>query len=88
MDLSALGISGTAALLLTGFVMGFVEMVKAFYDNEIRKGLIIVVAGVAGGAVAPFIGLSIITGIVGGFAASGMVTLAQNLGKTNTPMVE
>lgn len=82
MDLSALGITGTAALLLTGFVMGFVEMVKAFYDGDIRKGVVIIVAGIAGGAIAPFIGLQIVTGIVGGFAASGMVTLAQNLGKS------
>lgn len=81
MDLTVLGLSGTAALLLTGFVMGFVEMVKAFYDGDTRKGLIIVVAGVAGGAIAPFIGLNIILGIVGGFAASGAITLAQNLGK-------
>lgn len=84
MDLSALGISGTAALLLTGFVMGFVEMVKAFYDGEIRKGVIIAVAGVSGGAIAPFIGLSIITGVVGGLAASGVLTLAQNMGKANS----
>lgn len=81
MDFSILGISATAALLLTGFVTGFVEMAKAFFDGDIRKGVIIIVAGVAGGAVAPLVGLSIVTGVVGGFAASGAVTLAQNLGK-------
>lgn len=80
MDLSALGIDGTVALLLTGFVIGFVECVKALYDKEWRKAIVIAVAGVAGGVVAPFIGLPIVTGIVGGFAASGAVTLVQNIG--------
>lgn len=81
MDLSVLGIDGVAALLLVGFVMGFVELAKALFDKEWRKAIVIAVAGVAGGVVAPFIGVSIITGIVGGLAASGVITLAQNLGK-------
>lgn len=81
MDLSVLGIDGIAALLLVGFVMGFVELAKALYDREWRKAIIIAVAGVSGAIVAPFIGLSIVTGIVGGLAASGTITLAQNLGK-------
>lgn len=81
MDLSILGIDGVTALLLVGFVMGFVELAKALFDKEWRKAIIIAVAGLAGGIVSPFIGLPIITGIVGGLAASGTVTLAQNLGK-------
>lgn len=81
MDLSILGIDGTAALLLTGFVIGFVELAKAIFDKEWRKALIIAVAGVAGGVVAPLVGLSIVTGIVGGLAASGAITLAQNVAK-------
>lgn len=81
MDLSMLGIDGVSALLLVGFVMGFVELAKAIFDKEWRKAIVIAVAGVAGGVVAPFIGLQIITGIVGGLAASGAITFAQNLGK-------
>lgn len=81
MDLSIIGIDGIAALLLVGFVMGFVELAKALYDREWRKAIVIAVAGVAGAVVAPFIGLPIVTGIVGGLAASGVITLAQNLGK-------
>ncbi len=80
MDLSILGIEPMTALLLVGFVMGFVELAKAIYDQEWRKAIVIGVAGVAGGVVAPFIGLGIITGIVGGLAASGAITLAQNIG--------
>lgn len=82
MDLSMLGIDGVTALLLIGFVMGFVELAKAIYDREWRKAIVIGVAGVAGGVVSPFISLPIVTGIVGGLAASGVITLAQNLGKT------
>ena len=78
MDLGMLGIEPMTALLLVGFVMGFVEFAKAIYDQEWRKAIVIGVAGVAGGVVAPFIGL--ITGIVGGLAASGAITLAQNIG--------
>lgn len=81
MDLSVLGVDGVTALLLVGFVMGFVELAKALYDKDWRKAVVIAVAGVAGGVVAPLIGLPIVTGIVGGLAASGAITLAQNLGK-------
>jgi len=80
MDLSILGIETVTALLLTGFVIGFVELAKALYDKEWRKAIVIAVAGVAGGIIAPFIGLSIVIGIVAGFAASGAVTLVQNIG--------
>lgn len=80
MDLSILGIEPVTALLLTGFVIGFVELAKALYDKEWRKAIVIAVAGVAGGIIAPFIGLGIVIGIVAGFAASGAVTLVQNIG--------
>lgn len=80
MDLSILGIEPVTALLLTGFVIGFVELAIALYDKEWRKAIVIAVAGVAGGIIAPFIGLSIVIGIVAGFAASGAVTLVQNIG--------
>lgn len=78
MDLGILGIDPVTALLLIGFVMGFVELVKALFDRKWRKAAVIAVAGISGGIVSPFIGLSIITGIVGGLAASGAITLAQN----------
>lgn len=80
MDLTVLGIDGVAALLLTGFVIGFVELAKAIYDREWRTAVIVAVAAIAGGIVAPFIGLEIVVGIVGGLAASGAITLVQNIG--------
>lgn len=83
MDLTILGIDGISAVLLVGFVMGFVELAKALYDRQWRTAIIIGVAAVAGGAVSPLIGLPVVTGIVGGLAASGAITLAQNLGKNS-----
>lgn len=80
MDFSILGIDPVAALLLTGFVIGFVELAKSLFDKEWRRAIIIAVAGVAGGVVAPLIGIAIVTGVVAGFAASGAVTLVQNIG--------
>lgn len=80
MDLSILGIEPVTAILLTGFVIGFVELAKAIFDREWRKATIIAVAGLAGGVVAPFIGLEVVVGIVAGLAASGAVTLVQNIG--------
>lgn len=80
MDLSILGIEPVTAILLVGFVMGFVELAKALFDREWRKAIVVAVAGVAGGAVSPFIGVSVVIGVVGGFAASGAITLAQNIG--------
>lgn len=75
-----LGLEPITALLLVGFVMGFVELAKAIFDHQGRRAAIVAVAGVAGGIAAPFIGISIVTGVVGGFAASGAITFAQNIG--------
>lgn len=80
-DLNGFGITGTTAMLLTFFVLGVIELCKAVYDREWRKAIIIAAAGIAGLAVAPMLGLNIITGICGGLGASGVVTLMQNVGK-------
>lgn len=80
MDLSILGIEPVTAILLTGFVIGFVELAKALYDREWRRAIVVGVAGVAGAIAAPLLGISIIVGIVAGLAASGAITLVQNIG--------
>lgn len=80
MDLSILGIDPVTALLLVGFVMGFVELVKALFDTDWRKAAVIAVAGVAGAVVAWPLGLNVIMGAVAGLAASGAITLVQNVG--------
>lgn len=88
MDLSTLGIDGITALLLVGFVMGFVELAKALVDREWRRAIIIAVAGVAGAAVSFLIGIPVVTGIVGGLAASGAITLAQNFSASPMSFIE
>lgn len=81
MDLNLLGITGMPAILLTFFVVGFVEMIKALYDRDWRNALIIFVSAICGAAASPLLGISLITGICGGFAASGVVTMATHFGK-------
>ena len=82
MDL--LGISGVTAILLIGAVTGFVELVKALFDKNWRTAVIIFGAGLVGGLVTlfPEINITMLTGIVGGLAASGAITISQNLGKS------
>lgn len=81
MDLSMIGIDGVTAVLLTGFVVGIVECIKALFDKDWRSAAIIAGSAVAGGVVSFPLAIPLVTGIVGGFAAAGVVTLAQNLGK-------
>ena len=69
----------TAAILI-GCVSGIVELVKRAFDKDWRATAIIIGAGVAGGLTALLLSVNPIAGIVVGFAASGYVTIAQNIG--------
>lgn len=82
--METLGITGIAAILLVGAVMGFVELVKRIFDKDWRAVVIIVGSGLVGGIVSlfPEMSFSFLTGVVGGLAASGFITLGQNVGKT------
>lgn len=82
--METLGITGVAAILLVGAVMGFVELVKRVFDKDWRAVVIIIGSGLVGGLVSlfPEMGFSFLTGVVGGLAASGFITLGQNVGKT------
>lgn len=81
--MDALGITGVQAILLVGAITGFVELVKALFDKNWRTAIIIFGAGLVGGLLTlfPDITFSFLTGIVGGLAASGFITLGQNIGK-------
>lgn len=79
--MEALGITGLAAVVLTGLVMGGVELVKRLFDGDIRAVAIIVVAGILGGLGGLYLGTDFLAGVVYGLAASGYITLAQNIGK-------
>lgn len=81
--MDSLGITGIQAILLVGAITGFVELAKAVFDKNWRTAIIIFGAGLIGGLITlfPDITFSFLTGIVGGLAASGAVTLTQNVGK-------
>ena len=82
--METLGITGVAAILLVGAVTGAVELIKRIFDKDWRAVATIIGAGVAGGLVSlfPEMSFSFLTGVVGGLAASGFITLGQNVGKT------
>lgn len=79
-----IGITGVQALLLIGAVTGFVELVKKLYDKDWKGAIIIFGAGLVGGLLSlfPEMEFTVLTGIIGGLTAAGVVTLSQNIGKT------
>lgn len=83
--METLGITGITAVLLMGAVMGFVELVKRIFDKDWRAVVIIIGSAVVGGLVSlfPEMSFNVLTGIIGGLAASGYITLGQNVGKTH-----
>lgn len=81
--METLGITGVAAILLVGAVTGVVELIKRIFDHDWRSVAIIIGAGIVGGLVSlfPEMNFSFLVGVVGGLAASGFITLGQNVGK-------
>ena len=81
--MDALGITGVQAILLVGAVAGFVELIKSLFDKDWRSAAIIFGAGLVGGLLSlfPEISFSFLTGIVGGLAASGVITIGQSIAK-------
>ena len=69
----------TTAILL-GMVAGVVELIKRGFKKEWRVCAIIAGAGLTGALTALCVGLSPLIGAVVGFAASGFITIAQNIG--------
>lgn len=67
---------------IVGAVIGFTQLVKSLFDRDYRTVVIIAGSGIIG-AIAGYFGIEGITvpaGIVAGFAASGVVTLAVGIG--------
>lgn len=79
--MDVLGITGLAAAVLTGLVAGVVELVKRVFDKDWRAAVTIVLAGLVGGLGALYMGTDFLAGVVFGLAASGFITIAQNIGK-------
>lgn len=81
MEIEVLGITGFAAVVLTGLVAGVVELVKRLFDKDWRASVTIVLAAIVGGLGALYLGTDFLAGMVYGLAASGFITIVQNVGK-------
>lgn len=66
--------------IMLGMVAGVVELVKRAFAKDWKAAAIIIGAGLAGGLTALLFSINPLAGIVVGFAASGYVTIAQNIG--------
>ena len=75
------GLDATTALILTGLVMGGVELIKRLFDKDWKAVAIIVVSAIIGGIAGAILGILPIQGVAYGLAASGYITLVQNFGK-------
>lgn len=71
----------TTAALLIGAISGAIELIKRSIEGDIHAVIIIAGAGLAGFLSALALSVNPIAGIVTGFAASGYITIAQNIGK-------
>lgn len=76
-----LGLDAMTAVILTGLVMGGAELIKRLFDKDWRAAAIIASSAVIGGLAGMSLGITVLQGIAFGLAASGYITLAQNIGK-------
>lgn len=76
-----LGLDAMTAVILTGLCMGVVELIKRLFDKDWKASVTIVACAVVGGLAGLAMGITVLQGIVFGLAATGYITLAQNVGK-------
>lgn len=69
----------TAAILL-GMVAGVIELIKRAFEKDWKAVAIIAGAGITGALVGLAISINPLIGAVVGLAASGYITIAQNIG--------
>lgn len=79
MDVFNLDPVSTAILL--GMVAGVVELIKRVFKKDWVAVATIIGAGVAGALTALALAINPLIGAVVGLAASGFITIAQNIGK-------
>lgn len=70
----------TTAIML-GMVAGVVELIKRLFDKDWRAAAIIAASGATGALVALPLAINPLMGAVVGLAASGYITIMQNIGK-------
>lgn len=76
-----LGLSALATVVLTGLVAGGTEFIKRLFDKDWRTAVTIIVAALIGGFGGLVFGANFLVGMVFGLAASGYITIAQNVAK-------
>lgn len=76
-----LGLSALATVVLTGLVAGGTELIKRIFDKDWRTVVTIIVAALIGGLGGLVFGVQFLVGMVFGLAASGYITIAQNVAK-------
>lgn len=76
-----LGLSSLATVVLTGLVAGGTELIKRIFDKDWRATVTIIIAAVIGGLGGLVFGANFLVGMVFGLAASGYITIAQNVAK-------
>lgn len=76
-----LGLSTLATVVLTGLVAGGTELVKRLFDADWRTVITIIVAALIGGFGGLVFEAPFLVGMVFGLAASGYITIAQNVAK-------
>lgn len=69
------------AVILLGMVAGVVELIKRAFAKDWKSCAIIAGAGLTGCLVAIPLAINPLIGAVVGFASSGFITIAQNIGK-------
>lgn len=75
------GLDPIATAILLGLVAGVVELIKRAFDQDWKSVAIIAGAGLTGCLVGLAIAINPLIGAVVGLAASGFITIAQNIGK-------
>lgn len=68
------------AAILLGMVAGVVELIKRAFEKDWKAVAIIIGAGAAGALTALLVAVNPLIGAVVGFAASGYITIVQNIG--------
>lgn len=68
------------AAILLGMVAGVVELIKRAFEKDWKAVAIIIGAGAAGALTALLVSVNPLIGAVIGLAASGYITIVQNIG--------
>jgi hypothetical protein len=74
-------LDAVTATILLGMVAGTVELIKRAFEKDWKAVAIILGAAATGALTALALAINPLIGAVVGLAASGLVTIAQNIGK-------